>query len=76
MVKITCDNCGEERPERQASGKEWILGYDIEMESPNAIQRSLRFLDRWDNRRVLEFGAIHLCCEQCKSEYKTAAPAA
>ncbi len=76
MVKITCDNCGEERPERPATGREWILGYDIEMESPNAIQRSLRFLDRWDSRRILEFGAIHLCCEQCKSEYKTAAPAA
>jgi hypothetical protein len=72
MVKITCDNCGVERPERPAADAEWILGYDIEMESPNAIQRSLRFLERWDNRRVLEFGAIHLCSEQCKLEYKAA----
>jgi len=76
MVKITCDNCGIERPERPSTAAvEWILGYDIEMESPNAVQRSLRFLDRWDDRRVMEFGAIHLCCEQCKAEYR-AAPAA
>lgn len=71
MVKITCDNCGVERPERPAT--EWILGYDIEMESPNAVQRSLRFLDRWDDRRVIEFGAIHICCEQCKAEYRSQA---
>jgi hypothetical protein len=66
------DNCGAARPERPAAGQEWILGYDIEIESPNSVQRSLRFLDAWDNRRVLEFGAIHLCCEQCKAEYKRA----
>jgi hypothetical protein len=71
MVKITCDNCGAARPERPAAGDEWILGYDIEFESPNAVQRSLRFLDRWDDRRVLEFGTIHLCSEQCKLEYRT-----
>ena len=74
MIKITCDNCGGERPERSAT--EWILGYDIEMESPNAVQRSLRFLDRWDSRRVLEFGAIHLCSEECKAEYRAGSKAA
>ncbi|WP_041855800.1 hypothetical protein [Candidatus Korobacter versatilis] len=72
MISITCDNCGAERPERLPSSEEWILGYDIELESPNAVQRSLRFLDHWDDRRVMEFGAIHLCSEQCKVEYKTA----
>jgi hypothetical protein len=44
----------------------------VEIESPNVVQRSLRFLDRWDDRRVLEFAAIHLCCVQCKEEYKRA----
>ncbi len=72
MITITCDNCGAERPERLPAGEEWILGYDIELESPNAVQRSLRFLDRWDDRRVMEFGAIHICSEQCKQEYRTA----
>ena len=72
MVKILCDNCGKERPEQVPSSAEWILGYDIELESPNAIQRSLRFLDRWDDRRVVEFGAIHLCSAKCKAEYKAA----
>ena len=71
MITITCDNCGGTRPERLPVGTEWILGYDIETESPNAVQRSLRFLDRWDDRRVLEFGAIHICCEECKAEYRT-----
>ena len=71
MISITCDNCGVERPERLPAGEEWILGYDIELESPNAVQRSLRFLDRWDDRRVMEFGAIHICSEQCKQEYRT-----
>ena len=72
MVTITCDNCEATRPERLPAGQEWILGYDVEVESANAVQRSLRFLDRWDDRRVLEFGAIHLCCLQCKEEYKRA----
>jgi hypothetical protein len=71
MVKITCDNCGAERPETTA-GAEWVLGYDIEIESPNTVQRSLRFLDHWDDRRVLEFGSIHLCSDECKAEYKSA----
>ncbi len=71
MIAITCDNCGAERPERLPVGEEWILGYDIEIESANAVQRSLRFLDRWDDRRVLEFGAIHICSEECKAEYRT-----
>ncbi len=72
MIKITCDNCGAERPEKPAATAEWILGYDIEIESPNSMQRSLRFLDHWDDRRILEFGSIHLCCEECKAEYKAA----
>lgn len=76
MVRITCDNCGKERPERPIAGAEWILGYDIEMESPNAMQRSLRFLDHWDDRRVLEFGAIHLCSQACKLAYRLASQAA
>ncbi len=39
------------------------LGYDVEMQSPNALQRSMRFLDHWDDRRVLELGAIHFCSD-------------
>ncbi len=69
MVRITCDNCGAERPETLPSNREWVLGYDLELEAPNAVQRSIRFLDRWDNRRVLELGAIHLCSLQCRDEY-------
>lgn len=69
MVEITCDNCDELMPEVMPSGAEWILGYDLQLESPNAVQRSVRFLDHWDNRRVLEVGAIHLCSMQCRDEY-------
>ena len=76
MVTITCDNCGATRPEKLPIGVEWILGYDIELETPHAVQRSLRFLDRWDDRRVIEFGAIHICSEECKVEYRTKQAAA
>ena len=65
MVTITCDNCGAKRPERLPSNTEWILGYDLETETPKSVQRSVRLLDHWDDRRVLEFGAIHLCSIQC-----------
>jgi hypothetical protein len=46
------------------------------MEKANALQRSLRFLDRWDDSRVLELGAIHLCSEKCKDDYIRKARAA
>ena len=67
MVTIKCDVCKRTRP--QGSDEEWILGYDLEVESKSGITRSVRFLDRWDDRRILELGAIHLCCEQCRDEY-------
>jgi hypothetical protein len=70
MVTIKCDSCGAIKP---ASGVkpygDWILGYDLEIESPWRLQRSVRFLDKWDDRRVLELGAIHFCSEACKEEY-------
>ena len=78
MVKITCDVCGKVRPDpdtRIAEDK-WVLGYDLEVENANALQRSLRFLNRWDNARVLELGAIHLCSQQCKDGYISKARAA
>jgi hypothetical protein len=78
MVEITCDVCDKKRPpsEKRLSKDAWILGYDIEMEKANALQRSLRFLDRWDDARVLELGAIHLCSEKCKDDYIRKARAA
>jgi hypothetical protein len=69
MVKIICDVCGTERPERLPANTEWILGYDLETETPNAVRRSIRLLDHWDDRRALEFGAIHLCSIECRDQY-------
>ena len=69
MVTITCDNCGAKKPERLPSDTEWILGYDLETETSKSVQRSVRLLDHWDDRRLLEFGAIHLCSIQCRDEY-------
>ena len=78
MVKITCDVCGKVKPQSDTrlGNDPWILGYDIEVENSNALQRSLRFLNRWDDTRVLELGAIHLCCQQCKDDYIRKARAA
>ena len=72
MVSITCDACGREKPQPEAAkaGKNgWVLGYDLQSESSNAVSRSIRFLDRWDDRRALELGAIHLCSDKCKQNY-------
>lgn len=69
MVTIICDNCGAQKADKLPANTEWILGYDLESETPKSVQRSIRLLDRWDDRRVLEFGAIHLCSIQCRDEY-------
>ena len=69
MVRITCDNCGAVKTEQLPETVEWILGYDLETETPKSVQRSIRLLDHWDDRRVLELGAIHLCSPQCRDEY-------
>jgi hypothetical protein len=69
MVRITCDKCGAEKPERLPATVEWILGYDVETETPKSVQRSIRLLDHWDDRRALELGAIHLCSIQCRDGY-------
>jgi len=78
MVKITCDVCGKVKPaqNKRIAPNGWILGYDLEVENANALQRSLRFLNHWDNARALELGAIHLCSQECKDDYVTKARAA
>ncbi len=65
MVTITCDTCGAKRQ----GNEEWLLGFDLEFQSPRSLRRSLTFLDRWDNRRINELGSIHLCSIECKDEY-------
>ncbi len=69
MVTITCDVCGKEKPQAAINGGGWILGYDLQSESPNAVSRAIRFLDHWDDRRVLELGTIHLCSDRCRQDY-------
>jgi hypothetical protein len=78
MVRITCDMCGKVRPQsdKRIADDSWVLGYDIEIENANALQRSLRFLNRWDDARLLEIGSIHLCSEKCKDHYIKEARAA
>jgi len=70
MVRICCDVCKKPKPSSRRGAKdEWILGYDLEAQTKMGLQRSIRFLDRWDDRRVLELGAIHLCSQTCKDKY-------
>jgi hypothetical protein len=78
MVKITCDVCGKarSRSDKRIADDSWVLGYDIEIENANALQRSLRFLTRWDDARLLEIGSIQLCSEKCKDQYIREARAA
>ncbi len=78
MVRITCDVCGKARPQSdQIIGDGgWVLGFDLEVETQNSLQRSLRILDRWDDRRVLELGSVQFCCEACRDAYVQKARAA
>ena len=70
MVSITCDACGKLRPQDDIRAREeWLLGYDVQTESENALSHAIRFLDSWDPRRVLEIGAIQICSEKCKQAY-------
>lgn len=74
MVNIVCDTCGATRD--QESREPWILGYDLEARSANGVSRTVRFLDRWDERRITELGAIHFCSVECKDKYLAKAHAA
>ncbi len=71
MVTITCDVCAKKKNvDKIPSGSDpWILGFDLEVETTHSLRRSLTFLDHWDDRRVLDLGAIHLCCETCRLAY-------
>jgi hypothetical protein len=70
MVTITCDSCGKQKKnESVGNGENWVLGYDLEVETPNSLNHSVRFLDRWDDRRVLELGAIHFCSIKCRDKF-------
>ena len=66
MVKISCDVCG--RVKKHAD-QQWMLGYDLQVETTTGLHRTLQFLDRWNDWRILEFGAIHLCSEKCRDIY-------
>jgi len=66
MVNNTCDVCGKKRAH---GDNKWILGYDLEAQTTRSVQRSIRFLDRWDDAHVLDLGAIQVCCEKCKNAY-------
>ena len=69
MVEITCDSCGKKKPEGAIADDPWILGYDLEIETPNALNHSIRFLDRWDDRRVMELGAVQFCSLKCRDAF-------
>ena len=73
MVTITCDTCGQ--PRKKENADTWIIGFDV----PNAsapMRRSINFLDRWQDRRVLDPGAIHFCGGECRDTYLENAQAA
>ena len=70
MVSIICDSCGKKKNTDQAPAENgWVLGYDLEVETPNSITHAVRFLDRWDDRRILELGAVHLCSAKCRDKF-------
>ena len=73
MVTITCDACGVQRTSENL--EHWLLGFDIPAASA-PMKRNIKFLERWEERRALDPGAVHFCCEGCKKTYVESALAA
>jgi hypothetical protein len=73
MVTITCDACGKQRTSASCDG--WLLGFDVPAASA-PMSRSIKFLSRWEERRVLDPGAVHFCGEECRNIYVENAQAA
>jgi hypothetical protein len=69
MIRIACDMCGAIRSHHQP---DWILGYDLSLDTPETVSRSISFFDRWDDSRILQRGAIHFCSAECKQAYVAA----
>ncbi|HZU22831.1 MAG TPA: hypothetical protein VE998_08375 [Terriglobales bacterium] len=71
MIQITCDSCGKQKPAGPSpSTDKWIMGWDLEGDTPrSSINHTVRFLDRWDDRRILELGGIQFCSERCREKY-------
>ena len=77
MIQITCDSCGKAKSAGPSTATDkWIMGWDLEVETPRSINHTVRFLDRWDDRRVLELGGIQFCSERCREKYLSRARAA
>ena len=66
MITIGCDVCGRQRARENGDG--WILGFDIPSTSAPG-GRHLKFLERWEQRRALDPGAVHVCCVACRDQY-------
>jgi endogenous inhibitor of DNA gyrase (YacG/DUF329 family) len=73
MVTIQCDTCGQ--PRIRDNAEQWILGFDVPAASA-PMRRSITFLERWQDRRVLDPGATHFCCAKCRDIYLENAQAA
>ncbi len=71
MVTLICDTCGEERELNSETTiqPDWIQGYDLLTKSERLMQRAIRLLDGWDQRRIAELGAVHFCSIECKDKY-------
>src|SRR5690348_12579378 len=69
MIKVTCDTCAMVRSPGQ---EDWILGYDLMLDTPQTVSRSISFFDNWDDSRILQRGAIHFCSPVCKQAYVAA----
>jgi hypothetical protein len=61
--------CGTVRSHHQP---DWILGYDLRLDTPETVSRSISFFDRWDDSGILQRGAIHFCSPECKQAYLVA----
>lgn len=66
MITIGCDICGRQRARENCD--DWLLGFD----TPSASApggRDVKFLGKWEQRRALDPGAVHVCGANCRDQY-------
>jgi hypothetical protein len=57
---------------RNPRQQDWSLGYDLRVDTPPTVRRSISFYEQWDDSRIMQRGAIHFCSSECKENYVAA----
>lgn len=68
MVRFQCDSCGGIKEKSET----WILGLAAENIGVTSARRELSIASTWEDKLAVDPLAVHLCSQQCRSDYMTA----